>query len=147
MKKLHDYIASALVQQETTKARYDSICRGLVQYQEEFPFYFKMVLDKINVDFENPGYLPEEKETWQNGEEINEKLKHFLRSGVEKGDLRDDLDIMSAIFNFWGMLTGMIQLATNKEEYNSKSMGVSKHEFLEDCFLNCLCTERCHYRH
>lgn len=41
MKKLHDYIASALVQQETAKARYDSICRGLVQYQEEFPFYLQ----------------------------------------------------------------------------------------------------------
>lgn len=131
MKKLHDYIASALIQQDTTKARFDSICRGLVQYQEEFPFYFKMVLDKINVDFENPDYLPEEKETWQIGEEINEKLKHFLRSGVEKGDLRDDLDIMPAIFNFWGMLSGMIQIATNKEEYISKSMGLSKHEFLE----------------
>ena len=36
MKKLYDYIASALTQQETTKERYDFICRGLIQYQEEF---------------------------------------------------------------------------------------------------------------
>ena len=36
--------------------------RGLVQYQEEFPFYFKMVLDKINIDFESRDYLPGEKE-------------------------------------------------------------------------------------
>ena len=131
MKKLYDYISSALIQHETTKARFDFICRGLVQYQEEFPFYFKMVLDKINIDFESKEYLPEERETYQIGEEINEKIKNFLLSGMEKGDLRNDLDIMPAIFNFWGMLSGIIQLAANKEEYIKKSMGLSKIKFLE----------------
>lgn len=131
MKKLYDYISSALIQHETTKARYDFICRGLVQYQEEFPFYFKMVLDKINIDFESKEYLPEERETYQIGEEINEKIKNFLLSGMEKGDLRNDLDIMPAIFNFWGMISGIIQLAANKEEYIKKSMGLSKIKFLE----------------
>ena len=131
MKKLYDYISSALIQHKTTKARYDFICRGLVQYQEEFPFYFKMVLDKINIDFESKNYLPEEKETYQIGEEINEKIKNFLLSGMEKGDLRSDLEIMPAILNFWGMLSGIIQLAANKEEYIKKSMGLSKIKFLE----------------
>ena len=131
MKKLYDYISSALAQHESTEARYRCICRGLVQYQEEFPFYFRMVLDKINIDFENYDYLPEEKETYQIGEEINEKLKHFLLSGVEKGDLRGDLKIIPAIFNFWGMISGIIQLVANKEEYIKKSMGLSKSEFLE----------------
>lgn len=131
MKKLDDYISSALIQHEATRARYDFICRGLVQYQEEFPFYFKMVLDKINIDFESKNYLLEEKETYQIGEEINEKIKNFLLSGMEKGDLRDDLEIMPVIFNFWGMLSGIIQLAANKEEYIKKSMGLSKKEFLE----------------
>ena len=131
MKKLHDYISGALEQQEATKARYDGICRGLVQYQEEFPFYFKMVLDNINVDFESHDHLEEERETYQIGEEINEKIKHFLLSGMEKGDLRKDLEIMPAIFNFWGMLSGIIQLAANKEEYIKMSMGLSKKQFLE----------------
>ena len=84
MKKLYDYISSALIQHETTKARYDFICRGLVQYQEEFPFYFKMVLDKINIDFESKNYLPEERETYQIGEEINEKIKIKKSMGLSK---------------------------------------------------------------
>ena len=115
MKKLYSYIASALEQEEKTKTRYDLICRGLVLYHEEFPFYFKMVLDKINIDFESRNYLPEEKETYQVGEEINEKLKDFVISGIKKGDLRNDLKIMPTIFNFWGMLSGLIQFAANKE--------------------------------
>lgn len=77
MKKLYDYIASALAQQESTKSRCELICRGLVRYQEEFPFYFDMALSKINIDFENRDYLPEEKETYLVGEEINEKLRIF----------------------------------------------------------------------
>lgn len=140
MKKLYGYILSALEQQETTKTRYDFICRGLVQYQEEFPFYFKMVLDKINVDFNDCDCLPEEKETYRVGEEINEKLKAFLISGMKKGDLRDDLDIMPAIFNFWGMLSGIIQLAANKEEYIKNAMGLSKDQFLEYGFHMLYCS-------
>ncbi|MCI9546097.1 MAG: TetR/AcrR family transcriptional regulator [Lachnospiraceae bacterium] len=131
MKKLYGYIDCALTQQETTKTRYDSICRGLAQYQEEFPSYFKMALDKINIDFENHDYLPEEKETYQIGEEINEKIKDFLLSGMEKGDLRKNLEIMPTIFNFWGMLSGIILLAANKEEYINAAMGYSKKQFLE----------------
>lgn len=131
MKKLYGYLDCALTQQETTKTRYDSICRGLVQYQEEFPSYFKMALNKINIDFENHDYLPEEKVTYQIGEEINEKIKDFLLSGMEKGDLRKNLEIMPTIFNFWGMLSGIILLAANKEEYINAAMGYSKKQFLE----------------
>lgn len=131
MKKLYSYITSALEQQEATKTRYDMICRGLVLYQEEFPFYFKMVLDKINIDFESRKFLPEEKETYLIGEEINKKIKDFLISGMKKGDLHDDLEIMPTIFHFWGMLSGLIQLAANKEEYIEKTMHLSKNQFLE----------------
>lgn len=140
MKKLYGYIAAALEQQEATKTRYDLICNGLVKYQEEFPFYFKMVLDKINIDFESRDYLPEEKETYQVGEEINEKLRDFLISGMEKGDLRNNLKIMPTIFNFWGMLSGLIQLAANKEEYIKKSMNLSKSRFLEYGFNMLYCS-------
>ncbi len=131
MKKLYNYIVSAMEQQETTKEQYNFICHGLVQYQEEFPFYFKMVLDKINIDFQSHDYLPEEKETYQIGEEINEKIKAFLISGMDRGDLRRNLKIMPTVFNFWGMLSGLIQFAANKEEYIKKTMGLSKIQFLE----------------
>lgn len=55
-----------------------------------------------------------EKETYQIGEEINEKIKYFLISGMEKGDLRKDLEIMPVIFNFWGTLSRIIQLVSEK---------------------------------
>ena len=131
MRKLYDYICRALEEQKTTKARYEMICQGLVEYQEEFPFYFKMVLDKINIDFENRNCLLEEKETYRVGENINEKLKEFLLYGIERGELRSDIEILPVIFTFWGTLSGLIQLASNKEEYIKNAMGLSKKQFLE----------------
>ncbi|MCH5297300.1 MAG: TetR/AcrR family transcriptional regulator [Ruminococcus sp.] len=131
MQKLYDYISSAIEQKKSTKERYDLICLGLVQYQEEFPFYFKIVLEQINIDFDNNDYLPEEKETYFVGEKINERLKEFIISGIEKGDLRGDIKILPEIFNFWGMLSGIIQLASSKEEYIKASMGMTKNQFLE----------------
>lgn len=131
MRKLYGYLSSALEEYTGTMERYRSICRGLVRYQEEFPFYFKMALDKINIDFESQDCLPEEKETYRIGEEINEKIKDFLLSGMESGDLQGGLEIMPVIFSFWGMLSGIIQLAVNKEDYIQKSMGLSKNQFLE----------------
>lgn len=131
MRKLYDYICRALEEQENTRARYDMICRGLVKYQEEFPFYFKMVLDKINIDFENQSCLPEEKETYRVGEDINEKIKEFLLCGIKKGELRSDIEVLPVIFTFWGTLSGLIQLSANKEEYIKSSMGLSKKQFLE----------------
>ena len=140
MKKLYEYLAAALEQQEATRMRYDLICQGLVRYQEEFPCYFKLVQDKININFENHDYLLEEKETYQIGEEINEIIKSFIIAGIEKGDLRGDLELLPTIFNFWGMLSGIIQLAANKEEYIKRAMNLSKEEFLAYGFRMLYCS-------
>ena len=92
------------------------------------------------IDFESHDHLPEEKETYQIGEDINEKIKEFLMSGIDKGDLRSDLKIMPTIFVFWGMLSGLIQFAANKEEYIKKTMGLSKIQFLEHGFYMLYCS-------
>lgn len=131
MKKLYDYLCAALEQQETTREKYRSLCCGLVKYQEEFPFYFKTALEKINIEFEDQTYLPEERETFDVGEQINEKIKQFLSEGIEKGEVQKDIKIGPAIFAFWGMLSGLIQIAVNKESYIARGFQLSRQEFLE----------------
>jgi len=131
MKKLSEYISSALQYQKTTRAKYDLICQELVKYQEEYPFYFKMTLEKINIDFENRDYFPEEKETFQVGEEINKMIRELLLSGIKNGDLRSEMETAPVSFSCWGMLAGLIHFAANKEEYIQTSMGLSKSQFLQ----------------
>lgn len=134
MKKLRGYIAAALEREETVWARYEGICRGLVRYQREFPAYFRMALERIDTDFAGRDVLPEERETYRVGEDINDQLREFLKDGMERGDLRRDLEIMPAIFQFWGMLSGLIQLAANKAPYIEGAVGLSEERFLESGF-------------
>lgn len=134
MKKLCSYISSALQNQTSTRAKYDLICKELTRYQDEYPFYFKMMLDKINVNFENQDFFPEEKESYEIGEEINEMIKGLLLSGIESGDLRRDIELMPTSFLCWGMLSGLILLAANKKDYIQKTMGMSRNEFLQHGF-------------
>lgn len=131
MKKLCSCISSALQQQKSTRAKYDLICKELVRYQEEYPFYFKLTLEKIKINFENQDYFPEEKESVRVGEEINEMIKELLLSGIECGDLRRDLNLSAASFSCWGMLSGLILLAANKKDYLQKTMGLSQNQFLQ----------------
>lgn len=68
----------------------------LVEYQEEYLFYFQMLLETIRIDFETTNFLPEEKETFLIGEQINDLLSDFLKSGIDKGDFRSDIEIFFA---------------------------------------------------
>lgn len=129
MEKLYHSITSVLDTSKTTKEKYNLMCQSLIQYQETYPFYFQIALDTI--PFEKLSALSIENETYEVGEKINEKLKLFLLEGIEKGDLKKDLALMPTIFNFWGMLSGTIQLASYKEAYIKKTMNLSKIQFLE----------------
>lgn len=130
MQKLHDYISMAIEKHRETRECYMEICHALLKYQEEYPFYFQMVLENIKIDYESTEFLPEETETFLVGEQINALLAVFLQKGMETGKIRRDIQILPTIFSFWGMTSGLIQIATNKEEYIVKQMGISKEEFL-----------------
>ncbi|WP_310602273.1 TetR/AcrR family transcriptional regulator [Anaerosporobacter sp.] len=130
MKKLNDYIFSALSEYSSSKKRYELICQALLRYQEEFPFYFELALDEINIDFEQVDYLPEEKETFRIGEEINQKLHQFLQEGILAGEIRADIKVLPTIMAFWGMLSGLIQVGTKKEMYIKQELQLSKQDFL-----------------
>lgn len=130
MQKLYEYINLAIEKNSDSKECYMEICHALLKYQEEYPLYFNMVLENIKIDFETTDFLPEEKETFLIGEQINELLAVFLEKGIAKGQIRPDIQILPTIFSIWGMISGLIQIATNKKEYIEQQMGRSKADFL-----------------
>lgn len=135
MIKLKEYLVSALATEKEFKEKYLDICQAMVLYEEEYPFYFSMVLDHINIDFEHSHCEESEGETFRVGEEINTLLASFFISGIEKGAFKDQMDVKSVIFSIWGMLSGFIQLVENKREYIYQEMHITKEEFLERGFL------------
>lgn len=130
MQKLYDYISQALEACGDTRECYREICNALIQYREEYPFYFKLVLDTINVDFEVDHFLPEEKATFLVGEQINGLLATFLQNGIKAGEIRGDIEILPTIFALWGMMSGFIELATKKEGYINRQMEKTQEDFL-----------------
>lgn len=134
MKKLYDYLSIAMEKSGDTSECFKRICNTFVEYQEEYPFYFEMILKTINVDFETTRFLPEEKETFLVGEKINALFSTFLEQGINRGIIRQDLEILPTIFAMWGMISGVILLSVNKQEYIALQMKKTKREFLEQGF-------------
>lgn len=134
MQKLYDYLSKILEDTENVSECFYKICNAFVDYQEEYPFYFELLLKAINVDFETTRFLPEEKETFLVGERINALLIAFFEKGIERGIIRGDLDILPTIFALWGMISGVIMLSVNKQEYISMQMKKTKRDFLKQGF-------------
>lgn len=135
MEKLYEYFSKAVNAQGDFQQRYLEICRALFQYHSEYPLYSRMALMNINIDFEGTEFLPEERETFQVGEKINELLWSFFREGIELGVIKRDINITQTTFEMWGMLTGVIQLSFNKKEYITQMIRMQQKEFLDGSFM------------
>lgn len=134
MKMLYSHISGAVGGYKPTKEKYRNICRALVNYQEQYPLYFVLALGEINVDFEKEDYLPLEKETFEVGEQINQKIGEFIQDGMKAGEIRPDIPVLQISFLFWAALAGLIQMSVKKQAYLKKAVGISRQQFLEDGF-------------
>lgn len=131
MKLLCQSLSDSALGQGTIRDRYNSICTALWKYHEQYPLYFSFTLSEINVDFDHGDFLPVEKEIYQAGEQIIEIIASFIREGMETGDFLPDLPVPETVFLFWSALSGLVQVASNKQFYLEKAMQLSKQQFLD----------------
>lgn len=57
-------------------------------------------------------------------------MKRFLQDGIDSDELCKNLAVIPTIFTFWGMLSGLILMAVNKEAYIAKALHLSKQHYL-----------------
>lgn len=131
MKLLHSLIAEAVSGRETTEEKYRKICEALIVCLEQYPLSFSLALGKINVRLDRGDCLLEEREAFEVGEKINGEIAAFLREGIDAGEFQPDIPVLPTVFLFWASLSGLIQMAANKEKYIEAAMGLSKDRFLE----------------
>ena len=127
MSLLKDLIVSKTSRRKTDKANFLGICRAVLEYRKEYPVYFILLQDNINVDFSDSDCLKDDMETYRTGEAINSYISRLF-------DLGDDAFIR--IFTFWGSLCGIITMAYAKKDYIEKQSGMDQETFLEKSFLN-----------
>lgn len=133
MTKLRDVISMALGKKENSKEAFFELCFALVEFQREYPTFFERSLAYISIDFEtkDAGF---DQQTYIVGEEINKLIADFIEQGIKNGELKKCDKYFIATFQMWGMISGLIKLACEKEQYILQAGGLTKQEFLEDGF-------------
>lgn len=132
MEKLKELLSGALENGETVKEQFFSMCNALVKYQAEYPDFFDRSLQYIQVEKKNDNEWLSK--AYQVGEEVNQIISRYIKKGVESGELAQTRDYFGTILIMWGMISGVIKLAFEKEEYIRIRGNVSKEEFLKAGF-------------
>ena len=110
--------------------RYYKLCFDIAEKFEAHPLFCKGTLGKISVDMEQELY----KKIYDIGEQTNEEIARFIRSGIEEGMVRKDIDIYPAVIMMWSSISGIISMANDKEEYLKLRFGMTKEEYLKKAF-------------
>jgi len=133
MTELRDTILKALNNEETLEKKFFSLCQALVSYQEDYPGFFDRSLNYIGIDTDNEGNSVLN-QAYRAGEEINSAIIEYYNKGVQEGTFKQVDNPLEIIFQIWGMISGLIKIAKEKEEYIGLSLGKSRDEFLLDGF-------------
>lgn len=131
MKMLKGYLQSGLALKGSYKERFLQLCRAMQKYEQEYPDYFQMALKKIDIEFGQLRDETEEAQIFHIGEEINALIGEFLEEGIASNVFKRTENIVGEIFMIWGMLSGLISLASEKEIYMEQEIKIGKQEFLE----------------
>lgn len=133
MCKLRDVLVGALDGKKHSRDAFLSMCLALVDYQKEYPDFFERTINYISIDT-NEAESSWLSQTYRIGEEITRTIANYLESGIGKGELRANDNYFATIFQMWGMISGLIKLAKEKEEYIELAGNMSKEKFLTDGF-------------
>lgn len=125
MSLLKELIISKTSRKKTDKANFLGICRAVLEYRKEYPVYFSLLQDNINVDFKDGNCPPEDAEIYETGEAINSYISELFGLGK---------DAFVRIFTFWGFLCGIITMTDTKSDYIKKQSGLGPDAFLEKSF-------------
>ena len=110
--------------------RYYMLCFDIADKFEKHPLFCKGTLGKISVDMDQEIY----KKIYDIGEQTNEEIAKFIRSGIEEGKVRKDIDIYPAVIMMWSSISGIISMANDKEEYLKLRFNMTKEEYLKKAF-------------
>lgn len=110
--------------------RYYRLCFDIADKFEKHPMFYKATLSKISMDMEQEIY----KKIYEIGEKTNEAIADFIRSGIEEGVVRKDIDIYPAVIMMWSSISGIISMANDKEEYLNVRFNMTKNDYLKKAF-------------
>ncbi|MBR4430469.1 MAG: TetR/AcrR family transcriptional regulator [Clostridiales bacterium] len=110
--------------------RYFKLCFDIADQFGQHPLFYRATLGTISMDMDQEIY----KKIYDVGEQTNEAIAAFIRSGIEEGVVRKDIDIYPAVIMMWSSISGIISMALDKEEYLKLRFNMTKKEYLKKAF-------------
>lgn len=129
---LKKYIKEALNKSTDFPDGYFAVCNALMDFYYKYPFYFESIIGEIK--------LPKDEsetvliEIYKIGEEINEIIMEYIIANTSETGFCLSLSPLQTTFTIWAGISGIISLASKKEAYIIKAMGITKEEFIYDGF-------------
>lgn len=134
MRILRDSLKGAIEGNGTSKDIFMDICNSIEKFYDEYPDFFRRTIKYIEINTRDDGSWLSQ--TYQVGEEINQIILDFLEKGARRGDLVQSDNYKETILNMWGMVSGIVELASEKEEYIRIAIATDKENFLKRGFEN-----------
>jgi Transcriptional regulator len=112
-----------------------SICNAHVLFQDDNPLFFESMLNGTMNESDNEQLY---KKMLELNNELNKIITDFLLDGIQKKQVRPDIDIIQTAFTLWAAICGLILVSYNKKSY-IQYMNVDRKSFLKygfDTLLN-----------
>ena len=127
MEELLEVAKKAAEGKGSFEKRYYKLCFDIADRFEAHPMYYKATLGSISMDMDQEIY----KKIYDVGEQTNEAIAAFIRSGIEEGVVRKDIDVYPAVIMMWSSISGIISMAMDKEEYLKLRFNMTKKDYLK----------------
>ena len=130
MEQLLEVAKEAAEGKGSFEKRYYKLCFDIADRFEAHPMYYKATLGAISMDMDQEIY----KKIYDVGEQTNETIAEFIRSGIKEGVVRKDIDVYPAVIMMWSSISGIISMAMDKEEYLKLRFNMTKKDYLKKAF-------------
>lgn len=131
---LKQYVEQGVNASEEFWGQYYGICRKLLQFYGDHPFYFDAVIQFQTAPLKEEHPPQVVVDIYNKGEETNALLECAFESWQRQGVLRPDVRIKECIFIYWSSITALIHLVQQKESYIEKAMGITGENFISYSF-------------
>jgi AcrR family transcriptional regulator len=134
MHLLKENLRLAIDHHSNCEEKFYAICNTIVKYQEEAPLYFESLLGKIVTSKEERENNQVLEDIYQVGNEINLIIEEVLELGKQNGIFREDIQNFTVVFTLWASISGVVLMASRKENYIEEESQKRKMEFLQESF-------------
>ena len=125
MEILRDEARKAAGSKGDFRKRFFDFCNRIKMQYDAHPLFFEETQQPISVKALNDPKNAVLKRIYELGEETNEAVADFIRSGIEEGYVRKDIDVYTAVFSMWSSIAAAIEFSRAKADYLKKRFGIS----------------------